>query len=236
VLFRGRQWLLREPLNRRKRILSEAVHKSDTLFVSETFETDGRALFEAALESGLDGVVAKPLNGPYTPGAPGGGWLTISHDQQDLVIGGYSLSLGAGQRQVELLAGAHQEGELVYLTSVRPPEDETLSTELFSVLNALQVDACPFTSAPPAIACWVSPQVVITVSHRARQALRVRLDLTPEECLLAGETPSAEPLLAPAPLRPQLTLLTTLPLPFSGPAPNAAAERPRLRVVGQTEP
>ncbi|MBV8087933.1 MAG: hypothetical protein JO247_24240 [Chloroflexi bacterium] len=235
VLFRGQQWLLRETLSRRKRMLGDAVHKSDSLFVAETFESDGQALFEAALESNLDGVIAKPLNGPYTPGVPGGGWLAISHDQQDLVIGGYSLSLAAGERQVELLAGAYLDDQLVYLTSVRPPEDETLSTELFAVLNALQVDACPFATSPPTIACWVSPQVVVTVSRRARQALRVRLDLTPEECLLAHETPVSEPALTPAPARPQLTLLTTLPLPLGDAPPTAGVQRPRFRVVGDSE-
>jgi bifunctional non-homologous end joining protein LigD len=231
VLFRGQQWLLGEPLSRRKRLLADAVHKSDTVFLAETFEADGRALFEAALESELDGIIAKPLGGPYTPGLPGGGWLAIAHDHQDLVIAGYSLNISGGSRQVELLAGAYQDGRLLYTASVHPPDDEALSTELFAVLNALQVNACPFATAPPIIACWVSPEVVVTISHRDRRALRVRLDVTPQECLLAGDTLVSAQDPPPSP-RPLLTLLSTLALPFEPQSPSAPG-RPNLMVVGE---
>lgn len=238
VLFHGRHWLLSQPLARRKRLLAEAVHQADCLYLAEVFEDEGRALFQAAIDSDLEGVLAKPKAGPYSPGSFSGGWLSIGRGREEFVIGGYSLHIAGGSRTVELLLGSYDdEGQLTFVASVRPPADEKLRNELFAVLNALQMDAPPFAQPPPFIACWVRPELVVTVSYAQRDTgremrypvlERVRLDVAPDECLLPVDAPALSKL-APEPDRPHLTLLTTLPLPFdTRPGPTS---RPALHVV-----
>ncbi|MHB8621088.1 MAG: hypothetical protein ACYDAG_16220, partial [Chloroflexota bacterium] len=104
---------------------------------------------------------------------------------------------------------------------------------------SLQVEQSPFTGPSRFVGCWVRPEVVVTASFEAwdpvlglRQATfeRIRLDVRPEECLLAdtlepAERPEGQP--GEQPRRPVLTMLATLPLPL----PDEVVPRPFLRVV-----
>lgn len=236
LLFRGQRWLLSEPLERRKRALNDALHQAECLYRAEYFESEGRALFGAAADSQLEGVVAKPRDGLYTPGGYGGGWLTIGREREELVVGGYSMQIAGRSRTIELLLGCYDPtGHLVFETAAELPADEQLRTELFRVLNALQIDQSPFTPVPPFIACWVRPELVVSVTfggdpERSDPVFeRVRLDVSPDECLLHAGTPAQH---APARAeRPQLTMLTTLPLPLDRVPSSEPAIRPALRLV-----
>ncbi len=238
LLFRGQRWLLGEPLARRKRLLAETLHQADCLYLAEYFESEGRALFQASSESQLEGILAKPKDGLYSPG--GFGWLAAGHDSRELVVGGYSLHIFGGSRSIELLLGAYgAEGELRFVTAIQPPEDERPRNELFAVLNALQVDHSPFAEPAPFIACWVRPELVVTAGFRHRAGAagsaefeRVRVDVSPDDCLLPVDGPA--PSVAPRPdARPQLTMLTTLPLPLEA-AAGEPVPRPALRLVGES--
>jgi bifunctional non-homologous end joining protein LigD len=235
LLFRGQHWLLGEPLVRRKRLLAETLHPADCLYLAEYFENEGRALFQASTESQLEGILAKPRDGLYAPG--GTGWLAVGRDSQELVVGGYSMQIVGGSRSIELLLGGYgADGQLWFVASIQPPSDERLRNELFPVLNALQVDHCPFAEAPPFIACWTRPELVVTASfgRPGRPTFeRTRVDVSPDDCLLPVDGPAASPPLR-AESRPQLTMLTTLPLPLPlDGAPAEASARPALRLVGQ---
>jgi len=241
IVFRGQRWLVGEPLLRRKRLLADSVHQADCLYIAEYFDTEGRALFHAAVESELEGIIAKPKSGLYTPGDFGGQWLAIGRHREELVIGGYSLRIAGESQLVELLLGAFDElGQLVFVTMTGAPAEEKPRAELFATLNGLQIESPPFTEPPPFIACWVRPEVVITIGFSRREGERemryprferVRLDIAPEECLLASDAPSTT-LIPEREQRPQLTMLSTLPLPLEAPAAGPAV-RPRLRLVGE---
>jgi ATP-dependent DNA ligase len=239
VLFRGQRWLVGEPLQRRKRWLSEALHPADCLYLAEYFEAEGRALFQAAIDSELEGILAKPKDGLYAEGI-GGGWLAVGREREEFAVGGYSMQIAGGSRTVELLLGGYDAaGQFLFATASTPPADERLRNELFTVLNALQVDQSPFASPPPFIACWVRPEVVVSVTFSRRPGTselrypvleRVRVDMGPDECLLPIDGPTQR--LAPRPQpRPQLTMLTTMPLPLGGAAPPEPLARPQLRLV-----
>jgi len=242
ILFRGQRWLLAEPLQRRKRLLSEALHQADCLYLAEFFDGEGRALFQAAVDSDLEGILAKPKNSLYAPGGFGG-WLAVGRGREELVVGGYSMQIAGGSRTIELLLGSYDPaGQLAFVTSVIPPQDET-SRELFTVLNALQIDQPPFAESLPFIACWVRPELVVTVSFspapggrepRSPILERVRLDVAPDDCLLPADAPELRRARVPEP-RPQLTMVSTLPLPLTvdTPAP-PPAPRPPLRLVNES--
>ncbi len=233
VLFRGREWLLREPLHRRKRILADLLHRGECLYVAEYFDGEGRALFDAAADSQLEGMLAKPRDGLYAPGGYGGGWLAISRDREELVVGGYSMQITAIGRSLALLLGAYQDGKLTFVASVEPPSDDRLREELLRVLNALQVDQAPFAEPPPYIACWVRPELVVSVRFADGEAEfeRVRLDVAPDECLLPGGAAHSVPAER---RRPLLTLMRTLALPFDEVQPPEPRPRPALRLLGDS--
>jgi bifunctional non-homologous end joining protein LigD len=241
IVFRGMKWLISEPLQRRKQILASSVHTADCLYLAEHFDTEGRALFEASVESQLEGILAKPKAGLYSPGGIAGAWLAIGNERKELVIGGFSMHISGASRRVELLLGAYDDEGFSFVTSVAPPLEEKSRSELFALLNSLQVDTPPFIKPPPFIACWVRPEVVATIRSSRRQGTqetrfpvleRLRIDIAPEECRMAEPGGVAAPTAAGnRQARPQLTMLTTLALPFDD-SRLESAPRPDLRLVG----
>ncbi len=241
LLFRGNRWLTSEPLIRRKRTLAEIIKPSECVYVSEYFDSEGIALFDAVAESDLEGIVAKSKGGAYTPGSRANHWLAVKRSQRaEFVIGGYSVQISGGARSTQLLLGAYDlNGNLTYVGSSTAPTDDEQRTELFATLNALQVDQSPFHEPPRFVATWVRPDVVVTI-HFGRWELgqplrfptfeRIRFDVSPDECLLPlAPTPEGSTDQHVPRKRPHLTMLTTLPLPLPGqPMP-----RPNLRIVSE---
>src|SRR6202163_1577131 len=68
ALFLKEKPLVRQPIMRRRARLSKAVEAGGHIFVPDHIDEDGVELFEACLERGLEGVVAKHKLSPYVPG------------------------------------------------------------------------------------------------------------------------------------------------------------------------
>ena len=52
---------------------------------------EGSALLEATRQQGIEGVVAKRLDGPYEPGGRASRWIKVKNvHTQDVVIGGWT--------------------------------------------------------------------------------------------------------------------------------------------------
>ena len=67
---------------------------SDGVQLSETFD-DGEALFEAAKEQRLEGVIAKRADSPYAAGRRTREWLKVkTRERQEFVIAGYTKGQG----------------------------------------------------------------------------------------------------------------------------------------------
>ena len=62
VLYLDAQDLTGRPLEERRRILEETIVPSDHLQVSPVTEGEGTALYRAAAEQGLEGIMAKRLS------------------------------------------------------------------------------------------------------------------------------------------------------------------------------
>ncbi len=83
------------PLGRRKAILRQVLPAVPHVAFSEHVEAEGSALFEAARENDVEGVVAKDAMSPYRPGQRSREWLKIkAHQQQEAVIGGFTKPRG----------------------------------------------------------------------------------------------------------------------------------------------
>ncbi len=77
---------------------------------------DGDALLELTRRQGLEGVMAKRLDCPYTPGRRSGGWIKIKNvHRTSLVIGGWIPGEGGRSGRLgALTVGFHDDGGLRY--------------------------------------------------------------------------------------------------------------------------
>lgn len=112
--------ITKEPLHRRQAWLKTALKKGKPYRMSEAI-TDGNALFEAAKQMQLEGIMAKDKNGKYELGQRSDNWLKVKFRSVDLcLIAGYTK--GQGDR-VQLFGALHvlkqeDNGELKYMGKV----------------------------------------------------------------------------------------------------------------------
>ncbi len=158
------------PLSERRKRLAELVVPSGIVQVSGVFD-DGEALYEAAKEQGLEGVMAKKAASRYKEGARGGDWLKIkTHGRQEFVICGWTK--GQGRRSGtfgSLVLGVRQGKDYVWVGNVGTGFTEKTIAELLAKLRPLERKTSPFAAVPkmPKVrkgdVVWVEPELVCEV-------------------------------------------------------------------------
>jgi bifunctional non-homologous end joining protein LigD len=193
VVFVDGRWVNEEPLSSRVERLGSLVEFGDRVQRSPPIPEHGVALFEAARDNHLEGIVAKRAASRYLPGRRSRDWLKIKTIlEADCVIGGYSS--GQGNRSGALgalLVGAFDDG-LRYIGSVGTGFTEATLEILRSQLDARTTDECPFVDPlPPKGITWVRPELVCLVQYRELTKARklrapafkgLRYDKSPQEC------------------------------------------------------
>jgi len=111
--------LVGEPVERRREWMADAIKKDSSYRVSQTVE-DGEALFDAAREAGLEGIMAKKLGSLYTPGRRSDAWLKVkTRTTMDCLVIGYTRGKGDRASTFGALQIARPEGDgLRYLGKV----------------------------------------------------------------------------------------------------------------------
>jgi bifunctional non-homologous end joining protein LigD len=159
------------PLTERRRRLTELLaRRGDTIRLSEAFE-DGEALYTAAKEQGLEGVVAKKAESRYQPGRRTRDWLKVkTHREQEFIVAGYTKGKGrrAG-RLGSLVLAVRRGGELAYAGNVGTGFSEEEIDRLMKRLRPLERPTAPFRDIPkmPKVrrddVVWVEPALVAEV-------------------------------------------------------------------------
>ncbi len=141
----------------------------------------GEDVLAAGGAQGLEGVVAKRLDGRYRPGARSGDWLKVKHEfRQEAVVGGIRPGKGRRAGHVgSLLVGVQTEDGLAYAGRVGTGFNVGSLRMLDELLSPLRRASSPFgTSVPPEHArdaLWVEPRLVIEVAFAGwTQAGRMR--------------------------------------------------------------
>lgn len=217
LYLRGRS-LLKEPLLRRRPRMSEAIRSAGRIYVVEPVADDGLAMFDAAREQGLEGVVAKRFDSPYRAGQRHPDWLQIDAVRRaDFAVLGFIPQ--AGDRLLEaLVVGTYDGRAFDPAGRVVGGFDRAIALRLRKRLDAMP------SAPPPADArwsddriCWVRPQLVVNIKFSEwdrRGQLRfpifngIKTEVAPQECV---RTPMVDP---PEPARrPRLTIsLPQLPI------------------------
>ncbi len=160
--------LLRQPVARRRVRLAKAVEAGGHLFVPDHIEEDGVELFEACLERGLEGVVAKHRQSPYVPGQRSPFWLKVKAvKSDDFVVIGWLGDKTGENRFDALVVGYHEDGRLLPCGTVGGGYDDEATAALRDRLAELASEDSPLD--PPPIMMrpvnWVTPDLVVSIRY-----------------------------------------------------------------------
>ena len=157
-------------VDRRKRLEQLLDRRNHTIRLSETFD-DGQALYDAAKQQGLEGVLAKRLDSRYAVGRRTHDWLKVkTHHEQEFVVAGYTK--GTGRRASSfgsLVLAYYRGGELVYAGNVGTGFSSKEIDKLLDTLRPLRRSTSPFREVPtmPKVrktdVIWVEPNLVVEV-------------------------------------------------------------------------
>jgi len=166
LLFEGREDLRGLPLAERKARLEKLLESSPgehIRFVSH-LQSQGDTVLESACKMGLEGIVSKRLDAPYSSGR-GDTWRKAKcRTGHEVVLGGWT---SEGRTLRSLLAGVNRDGHLVYVGRVGTGYTRKTVEELLPKLEALTVDRSPFggANAPPkkSDVRWLEPKLVAEI-------------------------------------------------------------------------
>lgn len=136
---------------------------------STTGKGAGRSLKEATSELGLEGIVAKRLDGKYEPGRRSPSWIKVRNNlAQEFVVGGWTSGQGDRSSSLGSLILGYYEGEnLRYAGKVGTGMSGRDLDQLAALLRPIESESCPFEPEPPKPigreATWVSPELVASV-------------------------------------------------------------------------
>jgi bifunctional non-homologous end joining protein LigD len=154
------------PYRDRRAVLEKLALAGPTWQTPPATAGDGHAVFHAAQELDLEGVVAKRLDSVYQPGRRSDSWRKVkTHQGQEFVVGGWLAGSGRLEGRLgSLLVGYHEDGVLQYAGRVGSGLDEGSRTMLETKVAPLALDTSPFVETPRLPdPHWVAPELVVDV-------------------------------------------------------------------------
>jgi bifunctional non-homologous end joining protein LigD len=196
----GYDWR-RVPLEERKRKLASLVITGDAVRYSDHYEEHGKALFEMAHKTGLEGIVAKKRASFYEE-RRSREWLKIKiRHRIECVIGGYTEPEGSRAHFGSIVLGLYDEKKrLIHVGQAGSGFDQKSLAEIWKVLKKLETKKNPFFGEVEALrkVSWVKPELAAEIEYaewtggtnegsgpklRAPVFLGLRDDKDPKECV-----------------------------------------------------
>lgn len=171
VYLEGRS-LLEQSYDERRELLESLQLQSDAIATPPSIrEATGAEILAISRERGLEGVVIKRRDSPYSPGLRSSQWIKVKNFRtQEAVVGGWTE--GKGERTGSLgalLLGIPTENGLVYIGKVGTGFSEVARKDLLDALVPLAQDETPFTMrlspAETVLAHFVRPELVGEVQY-----------------------------------------------------------------------
>jgi bifunctional non-homologous end joining protein LigD len=160
--------LRRVPLLERRALLRKALegNTSPRIRFSEHFEGPGAKLLENACAQGLEGLIGKRADSPYTT-SRSTSWIKLKcTKRQEFVIVGYTDPKGSRTGFGSLLLAYNDEnGKLRYAGNVGTGFDDHSLRLLKKQLSALETDKSPLVEVPRGVkGHWVKPKLIAEVA------------------------------------------------------------------------
>ena len=188
------------PLQARKELLAQILRGDERVRYSEHQLEKGKELYEAAQAQGLEGIVGKQIESPYT-GNRTGLWLKFKIvNELDAVVIGWTAPRRTRQYFGALVVALYDGKELKSIGSVGTGFDQKGQEQILKQLKPLKVSQPPLPD-PPKLrerVDWVGPEIVVRVKYanwtednhlRAPVFLSIRKDRTPEDCTFDAAKP-----------------------------------------------
>jgi bifunctional non-homologous end joining protein LigD len=190
----------RVDLEQRKEVLSQIVVGNAVVRYSEHFP-DGNALYEAAKQRGLEGIVAKRRRSCYVE-KRSREWLKIKITQrQECVIGGYTDPKGSREHFGSIVLGLYDSyGRLIHVGQAGSGFTQATHEDMWQRLKRLETDNSPFHGKVETSRKnhWVRPELVAEIKFtgwthetaeggvkmRAPVYEGLRFDKAPRECVV----------------------------------------------------
>jgi bifunctional non-homologous end joining protein LigD len=167
LLFEGREDLRGLPLVARKARLATLLERSageHIRFVSH-LESSGDNVLESACKMGLEGIVSKRLDAPYSSGRSDYWRKAKCRAGHEVVLGGWTTEAGTLR---SLLAGVNRDGQLAYVGRIGTGYTQKTIQELLPKLKALTVQQSPFggdnAPAKEKDVRWLTPKLVAEIA------------------------------------------------------------------------
>lgn len=189
-------------LMERKAVLGRALREGKHVVVSAWVDGEGERYFQAALEKGVEGVMAKRKDGTYLAGRRSEAWLKIRRLKScDCIVLGYTR--GSGSRAGffgALLLGVYDGGRLAYVGKVGTGFGDASMRELMEAFEPLKTDKVAVAPGEAGVQ-WLEPRLVAEVAFQAATdegKLRmprfrgIRPDKRAEECTMDQIRPNLE--------------------------------------------
>jgi bifunctional non-homologous end joining protein LigD len=158
------------PLRERKKLLTKVLSGADvsgTIRLSEDIVGDAGAIFRSACKLGAEGIISKLADGKYASGR-GSGWLKLKcYQEQEFVIGGFTLLSNGTHGVGALILGYYRDGKLIYAGRTGTGFTQKTHGLLRDRLDKLRRDKSPFESVPQGVSrgvIWVKPELVAQIS------------------------------------------------------------------------
>jgi bifunctional non-homologous end joining protein LigD len=160
--------LMAETYEDRRAKLAELALSGPTWQTPAYHVGDGEAMLAASRAQGLEGIVAKRLDCPYTPGRRANGWVKVKNKRTtDVVVGGWLPGEGnRSGRLGALVVGFYKDGELRYAGRAGSGFSESELKRVQTMLEARSRADSPFTGTqPPKLTRFVEPEFVASVEY-----------------------------------------------------------------------
>ncbi len=158
--------LCRVPLEQRKQTLAERIMPSSILRYSDHHAGQGVALFEAAKQKGLEGILAKRRASLYEQ-RRSREWLKIKITRRlECVIGGYTEPEGSRDYFGSVVLGLYDKnGRLIHVGQAGSGFDQRTLADVWKRLRKLETKKNPFSGEVEALrqVHWVKPELVAEI-------------------------------------------------------------------------
>ena len=184
--------LRRVPLEQRKQALARILLPTEEApaRLSDHHIGEGHALWEAACQKGLEGIVGKRRQSFYVE-RRSPEWQKVKATQElECVVGGYTEPRRSRQHFGALVLGVYRDGKLVHVGNAGSGFTQASQREVWEKLKPLGSEGNPFAGRPTTLEPphWVRPELVARVKFtewtaegkmRAPVVLEVRRAATP---------------------------------------------------------